>query len=400
MTAEELLFSADVQSTGSTEICMIDPETREITVPAGESLFGVTGDKDVERKFFRCPKVVGDGINLLEHQIYVAYVFTTSSNNTSFPDTGTGLYHCEDVTEDGDDITFSWLLSGNVFSSPGYIAFKVMAKKSEGDELVTKWNTAPSYGTILLTVPDGEDIAEQYPDVINEILNRLDELEEGGVSGGTVSVEVESTSTGEPGTNASVTNSGTDQNVKLNFVIPQGSPGESGAPGTNGTTFTPAVSENGELSWTNDGGKSNPETVNIKGANGQAATIQIGTVTVGPTPSVTNVGTETDAILNFVLPVSNYIFNISQSDAQSGKVANGTFSTLFGYLNSGIKVYLRCQYTATEIIDIELDWISSDYISGSAVDPLADDPDNLWWMVITIYPDDSLEVQESYYKIN
>lgn len=35
-----------------------------------------------------------------------------------------------------------------------------------------------------------------------------------------------------------------------------------------GTTFTPAVSEQGVLSWTNDGGKTNPESVNIKGPKG------------------------------------------------------------------------------------------------------------------------------------
>ena len=37
---------------------------------------------------------------------------------------------------------------------------------------------------------------------------------------------------------------------------------------TDGTTFTPTVSEDGVLSWTNDGGKVNPEPVNIKGSPG------------------------------------------------------------------------------------------------------------------------------------
>ena len=37
---------------------------------------------------------------------------------------------------------------------------------------------------------------------------------------------------------------------------------------TDGTTFTPTVSEDGVLSWTNDGGKANPEPVNIKGEDG------------------------------------------------------------------------------------------------------------------------------------
>ena len=41
-----------------------------------------------------------------------------------------------------------------------------------------------------------------------------------------------------------------------------------GADGTNGATFTPYVSSSGELSWTNDGDKENPATVNIKGTKG------------------------------------------------------------------------------------------------------------------------------------
>lgn len=47
-----------------------------------------------------------------------------------------------------------------------------------------------------------------------------------------------------------------------------GSPGATGSPGADGTTFTPSVAANGDLSWTNDGGKPNPDTVNIKGPKG------------------------------------------------------------------------------------------------------------------------------------
>lgn len=48
----------------------------------------------------------------------------------------------------------------------------------------------------------------------------------------------------------------------------KGDPGTDGADGADGTTFTPSVSADGDLSWTNDGGKPNPETVNIKGNPG------------------------------------------------------------------------------------------------------------------------------------
>ena len=45
-----------------------------------------------------------------------------------------------------------------------------------------------------------------------------------------------------------------------------------GAAGKNGTTFTPAVSQDGILSWTNDGGLANPDEVSIKGADGKNGT--------------------------------------------------------------------------------------------------------------------------------
>ena len=48
----------------------------------------------------------------------------------------------------------------------------------------------------------------------------------------------------------------------------QGEKGDKGDKGDDGTTFTPSVDSAGNLSWTNDGGKPNPETVNIKGAKG------------------------------------------------------------------------------------------------------------------------------------
>lgn len=47
-----------------------------------------------------------------------------------------------------------------------------------------------------------------------------------------------------------------------------GTPGTNGKDGTNGYTFTPAVSSAGVISWTNNGGLTNPTSVNIKGPKG------------------------------------------------------------------------------------------------------------------------------------
>ena len=47
-----------------------------------------------------------------------------------------------------------------------------------------------------------------------------------------------------------------------------GANGADGAAGKDGVTFTPSMSDDGDLSWTNDGGKANPQTVNLKGPKG------------------------------------------------------------------------------------------------------------------------------------
>jgi len=74
--------------------------------------------------------------------------------------------------------------------------------------------------------------------------------------------------------------------------------------------FVPSVTEN-ILSWTNEAGLDNPAPVNIKGEQGKhgkdgaAATVAIGTVTTGEpgtTASVTNVGTDTAAVLDIMIP--------------------------------------------------------------------------------------------------
>lgn len=63
-----------------------------------------------------------------------------------------------------------------------------------------------------------------------------------------------------------------------------------------------------------------------RGCPGQAATITIGTVTTGDVASVTNVGTSTNAILNFVLPnntSSNAFATLYSTTEQSFNIATG-----------------------------------------------------------------------------
>lgn len=59
---------------------------------------------------------------------------------------------------------------------------------------------------------------------------------------------------------------------EFEFTNPQGTfYMDGGIRGKDGVTFYPHVSAAGVLSWTNDGGKQNPDPVNIKGADGMSA---------------------------------------------------------------------------------------------------------------------------------
>ena len=149
-----------------------------------------------------------------------------------------------------------------------------------------------------------------------------------GATGMAATVQVGTTTTGAPGTNASVTNAGTESNAMLNFVIPAGATGANGADGATGADGTAATVQVGttttgapgtNASVTNTGTESNAVlnfvipagTTGATGANGAtgadgtAATVQVGTTTTGApgtNASVTNAGTESNAVLNFVIP--------------------------------------------------------------------------------------------------
>ena len=107
-----------------------------------------------------------------------------------------------------------------------------------------------------------------------------------GTAGEAATVTVGTTTTGDAGTNASVTNTGTAQNAILNFTIPRGETGATGPQGPQGETG--AIGPQGPA-----------------GTAGEAATVTVGTTTTGDAgtnASVTNTGTAQNAVLNFTIP--------------------------------------------------------------------------------------------------
>lgn len=165
MTVEEALAASVVEPVN--DIFEINPETRVITVPASEKLFGVANDGNSERKHFRCPKIVGDNIDLSTMHLYINY---QNANGDKYP------YLVEDVQTDGDYITFSWLIGPDVVEYKGQIKFVVCTKKSDGTK--SEWNTTLAEGTVLEGLEATNEVVERNPDIIEQILTRLDSITE------------------------------------------------------------------------------------------------------------------------------------------------------------------------------------------------------------------------------
>ena len=94
--------------------------------------------------------------------------------------------------------------------------------------------------------------------------------------------------------------------------------GPQGPAGADGTTFTPSVSSAGVISWTNDGGKQNPPSVNIKGPQGpQGETGATGAS--GPAGAGVPSGGTADQVL---IKVSSTDYDTAWTDPDNTPTAN------------------------------------------------------------------------------
>jgi hypothetical protein len=179
----------------------------------------------------------------------------------------------------------------------------------------------------------------------------------GGGGGGTAgTITIGTVTTGAPGSSATITNVGTAENAILNFVIPRGDVGATGATGPTGATGATGAAgptgatgpqgatgpagpqgatgpagpqgpqgdpgeqgPQGETGPTGPQGETGPTgATGATGPTGPAGTITVGAVNTGSAGTgviVTNSGTSTAAILNFTIP---------RGDTGTGIASGGT----------------------------------------------------------------------------
>lgn len=168
--AEDLLNS--LTTDGEVEDHIVIGNDRFITVPQSLKKIAVQFDNNVRTVTFDCPRY-SDGRDLSTMSILVNYMR---------PDGKPGQYSADNVTIDETDNTiihFDWEIREHVTRVNGTLSFLVCAKKTNPDGTnENHWNSELNQD---MTISKGLNcsgvIVEDYPDLIAQILIRLDDVE-------------------------------------------------------------------------------------------------------------------------------------------------------------------------------------------------------------------------------
>lgn len=171
--AEELLATLPE---GSEEIVVgnhiIIGTDRYIVVPESLKKLGVQYDHNVETITFDCPRY-WDENDLSKMNIYVSYMR---------PDGMLGSHLCDNVvidTEDAEIMHFDWTISGHTTYAAGNISFLICIKKVGYDGIeVAHWNSEICTDCYVSAGMKCQDtILRRYPDIITQLLLRMDNSE-------------------------------------------------------------------------------------------------------------------------------------------------------------------------------------------------------------------------------
>ena len=163
-----VLYSADP----STEEHIVIGSDRFVTVPDSLKKIAVQYDHNVETVTFDCPRY-WDGLDMSTMYIYINYIRS---------DDVKGMSRAKNITVDKSNtkiMHFDWAITRNATFAAGKLSFLVCINKSDskGNE-VNHWNSEVND---QMTVSPGleyeEQVRAQYPDVITDLLTRMDETE-------------------------------------------------------------------------------------------------------------------------------------------------------------------------------------------------------------------------------
>ena len=157
----------------STEPHIIIDSNRKISVPDELKRIAVQYDHNVETVTFDCPRY-WDEHDMSQMRIYINY---------KCPSGSLGCYIVDSVIIDETDDTimhFDWTVSRNATLKDGSLSFLVCIRKTDADtgEEVNHWNSELNTEMYISKGLECNEITEEfYPDIITQLLLRMDSVE-------------------------------------------------------------------------------------------------------------------------------------------------------------------------------------------------------------------------------
>lgn len=137
---------------------LIDSGTRQFNIPGADLTFGVESDAGSERKRFQCSRYVGNNLDLAS--CFVRMNFRNANGDMD-------SYLVNDVTVDGDNVTFSWVLSRKVTRYKGQVKFVACAI---GPDQRVEWHTTLGTGIVLEGLEPNIAVESETADVVAQLI--------------------------------------------------------------------------------------------------------------------------------------------------------------------------------------------------------------------------------------
>ena len=142
---------------------VVNPSTRQFNIPGADLVFGVESDSGSVRKYFQCPRYVGNNLDLAASFIRMNYRNANGEIDS---------YLVDDLTVDGENITFSWKLYPKVTAYKGQLKFVMCVA---GPDTKVAWHTALGTGIVLEGLePDYAVIQAGTADVVAQLISMVE----------------------------------------------------------------------------------------------------------------------------------------------------------------------------------------------------------------------------------
>ena len=244
------------------EYCTLEPVSRKLTLTEPQRIAGVESDENVRGLKFKFPKIV-EGADFTQMQLRINFMNSRQEKGQHI------VTDLKPLEGEEDYITFTWPFSRLVTRYRGHTKFVICAVKTDESGTITaEWNTALAQMRVLEGLEvDEPEISPEEKDVIAQLISICqDSADEAAQSAQQAQDEAKKVLDIIPvgGTKGQVLTKLSNEDKDYNWQDPTGG----GGTGQNGATFTPSVSLEGIISWTNDKNLPNPEPVSIKGDKG------------------------------------------------------------------------------------------------------------------------------------